>query len=99
MTFLFKLTPEASTDLFDIWNYLHLQAGIVTADRIKNNLYKACNNLARFPEQGHIREDITDKPVKFWTVNKYAIIYDPKSQPVEIIRFLRWSRDISYFLN
>ena len=37
------------------------------------------------PGIGHSREDLTDKPVKFSTVFLYLLIYDPASDPLEIM--------------
>jgi hypothetical protein len=31
---------------------------------------------------GHYREDLTDPPLKFWTVFSYLIVYDPAKRPV-----------------
>ena len=52
------------------------------------------DRLAEFPELGHLREDLTDKPVKFWPFKwHYLIIYKPSS-PIEIVRVLSGFRDI-----
>jgi len=49
---------------------------------------------AENPEMGHLREDLTDKPVKFWTFKwRYLIIYKRLPQP-EIVRVLSGYRDI-----
>lgn len=47
---------------------------------------------------GHRREDLTDKPVRFFPVYSFLIIYDPASTPLEIVRVLRGAQDIAVIL-
>jgi toxin ParE1/3/4 len=54
--------------------------------------------LAEFPQLGHIRDDLTDLPVKFWPVYSYLIVYNPKSDPLEIVRVLSGALDIPEIL-
>jgi len=50
--------------------------------------------LSDYPDLGHLRGDLTDKPVKFWTFKwHYLIVYKPTS-PLEIVRVLSGFRDI-----
>jgi antitoxin ParD1/3/4/toxin ParE1/3/4 len=48
---------------------------------------------------GHVREDLTDEPVKFWPVNSYLIVYDPTARPVEIARVIHGHREVSAILS
>lgn len=43
---------------------------------------------------GHTRNDLTDKPVFFWPVSRYMIIYEPVKRPIRIIRVLDGARDL-----
>ncbi len=54
--------------------------------------------LGNTPGAGHLREDLTDEPVKFWSVFSYLIIYDPIAQPIEIARIVHGSREVSAIL-
>jgi antitoxin ParD1/3/4/toxin ParE1/3/4 len=45
-------------------------------------------------EAGHIRDDLTSRPVKFWPIYSYLIVYDPETKPVEIVRVLHGMRDL-----
>ena len=58
----------------------------------------AFDQLATTPEIGHTREDLTDRPVKFWSVYSYLIVYDPASAPLAIIAVLHGARDVEQFL-
>lgn len=43
---------------------------------------------------GHTREDLTNKPVRFFTFKwHYLIVYKP-SKPIEVVRVLSGYRDI-----
>jgi len=60
-------------------------------------LYPACAFLAEGPLRGRTREEITPLPLRFWTVQafpNYIIVYDPQSDPLQIIRILHGSRDL-----
>lgn len=87
------LSLAAEQDIDDIITYL-AQENPVVARTFLDALFDAIENLAQFPELGHLREDLTDRPVKFWTFKwHYLIVYKPTS-PVEIVRVLSGFRDI-----
>ena len=54
--------------------------------------------LAEMPAIGHTREDLTDKPVRFWPVGRYLIIYRPERRPIEIVRLVSAYRDVTALL-
>ncbi len=60
---------------------------------------EAIEFLSRAPGAGHLREDLTDRPIKFWPVFSYLIIYDPATRPVEILRVVHGNRDIASLLS
>ena len=47
---------------------------------------------------GHRREDLTDKPVRFFPVYSFLIIYHPATTPLEIVRVLGGAQDIAAML-
>lgn len=61
-------------------------------------IQKAVEMLARNPDLGHIRKDLTSKPVRFWPIYSYLIIYDPAARPLEIVRVLSGYRDLAKLL-
>lgn len=93
----FRLSPEARNDLFDIWAYI-AEDSIDSADRVREEFYQAFTKLAEFPGLGHSRNDLTDKPLRFWPVHSYLIVYRPDSRPIEIVRVLSGYRDIGGLL-
>jgi toxin ParE1/3/4 len=93
----FKLSPEAARDIREIWTYI-AQDDIRAARRVRLKIYDACQWLAQNPRSGRRRDDLTDKPVLFWTVDSYLIVYSPERRPVEIVRVLHGARDIAAVL-
>ena len=55
--------------------------------------------LGKQPGVGHVREDLTGRPVKFWPVYSYLIVYDPETEPIQILRVLHGMRDVEEILN
>jgi len=55
--------------------------------------------LASHPEAGHLRQDLTPLPVKFWPVFSYLIVYDPAAHPLAIVRVLHGSRNVAAILD
>jgi len=95
----FILSPEAEQDLDIIRNYLLEHAGVRMTRHVMRELRSGIRLVAKNPEAGHVREDLTDDFVKFWSVFSYLIVYDPTKKPVEIIRVLHGKRDVEEILN
>jgi len=93
----FRLSPEAARDIEDIWAYI-ARDSVRAARRVRLGLLAACRRLAQHPALGHRREDLTDKPVLFWPVYSYLIIYNPATEPLEIVRILHGAQDIPRLL-
>ena len=92
----YLLTPQAEDDLFAVWSYI-AQDSIEAAERVEAQIYTACGFLSSTPQAGHVRQDLTARPVRFWTVPRfpsYVIVYDPDSHPLRIIRILHGAFDI-----
>ena len=87
------LSPAAEQDIDEVITYL-AQENPFAAHSFLDALYVTLERLADNPEMGHLREDLTDKPVKFWPFKwHYLIIYKP-TDPLEIVRVLSGFRDI-----
>lgn len=90
-------SPEARLDLLEIWEHI-AQDNLDAADRVEQEIKQAVSMLARNPELGHLRRDLTSKPVRFWPIYSCLIIYDPVTQPLEIVRILSGYRDVAALL-
>ncbi len=93
----FRLSPEAAQDLADIYEYL-AQDSVDAAERVRTEIYDAILGLAAMPGKGHRREDLTSRPVLFWPIRSYQVIYRPQSQPLDIIAVLHGKRNIKRIL-
>lgn len=94
----YLLTDEARDDLSAIKDYLVAQGGSPLARYVLKELADGFGFLAETPGAGHSREDLTGRPLKFWSVFAYLIIYDPAAKPVIIARVLHGARDIEAIL-
>jgi plasmid stabilization system protein ParE len=89
----FRLTPAAINDIFEIWVYIAANNS-VSADRLENDIFAACEKLSQWPKIGHQRRDLTDKPLLFFPVRgTYLIVYDAAASPISIVRVLHGSRN------
>ena len=90
----YVFSEEAKIDLTEIWSFI-AEDNERAADQLEAEIYKACERLAKRPDIGHSRKDLTDKPALFFLVQtNYLIIYDPSSKPLEILRVLHGARDV-----
>ncbi len=90
----YTLSPQAQQDLVEIRDYYVKEANARVARYVLGEIAKALQFLSQSPGAGHVRQDLTDEPVKFWSVFAYLIIYDPDMDPVGIARVLHGSRDL-----
>jgi plasmid stabilization system protein ParE len=97
MTPRFVFTEEAETQLLEILEYLAGESESA-AVRVRDAIYDAAGKLAERPGIGHTREDLTERPVKFWSVYSYLVVYDPASRPLTIVALLHGARDVEQLL-
>ncbi len=90
----YRLSPEAERDLDDIKGYLIKQSGAAVARYVQHEIRLALRFLAATPGAGHKREDLTDEPVRFWSVFSFMIVYDPATRPLGVARVLHGSQDL-----
>ena len=95
----FVLTRPAERDLDQIKNFLIQKAGPTITRKVFQDIRGALKLLGSEPGIGHVREDLTNRPVKFWPVYSYLIVYDPETKPVQILRVLHGMRDVEDLLN
>jgi toxin ParE1/3/4 len=91
----YALTETAQNDLAHIRDYYLEEAGFRVARQMLVEFIESFRFLARTPGAGHKREDLAGhRPILFWPMRDYLILYKPGSNPLEIITILRGSRDI-----
>jgi plasmid stabilization system protein ParE len=95
----YVLAPAAQEDLVAIRDYYLKEAGYRIARQMLVEFTKAFQTIAHTPAIGHPREDLAgDRPVLFWPMRDYLIIYRSVTKPVEIVTVVRGSRDVAMIL-
>ena len=93
-----RMTPEAKSDLFEIWEYIASSSGVAAADRVAATIEEEIAKIGEYPGAGHFREDITDQRLRFWGVYSYLIAYHWEPEPVQIVAIVHGARDLVAFL-
>jgi toxin ParE1/3/4 len=95
----FSLTRAARTDLITIWNYLAETASFDVADKVAADLQAGIQKIAETPKIGHTRADLTARPILFFLVHRYLILYSDEEKPLRVLRIFHASRDIATLLD
>lgn len=94
----YRFGPGVREDLVGIWEYIAAD-NLKAADEWIEKLYAQFDHLAAFPHAGHPRPDLADsRPLFFWPVGAYLIIYRIKEDVVEIVAVTHAARHIPRFL-
>jgi plasmid stabilization system protein ParE len=96
----YALTPLAKADIFESWSYI-ADDSEETADRIERAIYDACAFVAEAPMRGHSRSDLTNRPLRFWTLTRYpsfSIVYRPDTSPLQVVAVLHGKRNLRRIL-
>jgi plasmid stabilization system protein ParE len=93
----YRLSDRAEADLEEIWLYI-AQHSARAANRLLDEIYEALGKLAALPLMGHLREDLAEEPLRFWSVRSYMIVYRPETDPIEIVRVVSGYRDLGRML-
>jgi len=92
------LTETAAADLDEIWEYI-AEDNQDAADRVFAELLAECARIGSDPGIGHAREDlVAGRPMKFWRLYKYLIIYRTDRAPTEILAIVHGARDVESLL-
>ena len=88
-------TPQADSDLDDIWYYIATRSGsIEIADHLIDSIIDRFRLLARNPNIGRARDEDLRPGLRTFPVGQYVIVYRIEDEDVLILRVLRGSRDI-----
>ncbi len=66
--------------------------------RVKHRIQEAVRFLGENPGAGHERSDLTMRPVRFWAVHSYLIVYRSDVNPIHILRVLHGAQDLPALL-
>ena len=94
---LYDVSAEAQNDLFEIWRRI-ADDNIDLANRIDNEFHELFVSLGEMPRQGHTRKDLTQRPVLFFPLYSFMVVYQPEAKPIRIMAVLRGSRNVKRIL-
>jgi len=94
---LYEVSAEAQLDLIQIWLRI-AQDSIELADRVEGEFYSLFESLAHMPRQGHSRRDLTKRPVLFFPLHSFLVVYQPEVSPIRIMAVLRGRRNVKSIL-
>jgi len=94
-----EFSPRARRELYEIIDYIS-ERSPAGARRVRLAIDRALEVVARNPSLGHRREDLTDRPLRFWTVmGRFTIIYRGDQPPIEVVHVVGPGRDITRLLS
>ena len=94
----YYLVQDAEIDLGAILDYI-AEDSLPSALKVQERFLEIFRVLADNPEAGHFREDLTSRPVRFFPVYSYMVVYLNNTDPVEIVRILGVAQDVESILN
>jgi plasmid stabilization system protein ParE len=95
----FLIAPAAYGDLNAILEYYAVDLqNPDAADRILEELFLAFRKLSTMPGMGHLRNDLANEPLRYWSVRNYLVIYRSERRPIQIVRVLHAARDVRSIL-
>ena len=97
MSRAYRLTKRAEADVEAIADFIAGDS-VDAAVKVLLALEDAFVLLASRPGIGHAREDLTGRPLKFWSVYSYLVVYDPVGDPLTIVAVLHGARDVTQIL-
>jgi plasmid stabilization system protein ParE len=90
------VSPEASTDIDEILDWLEREAGKAVALRYVERFRTAFSHLMSFPEIGARRRKL-HADIRIWAIAPYVIFYQfaANTETVTVVRILHSRRDIT----
>lgn len=87
------ITTKAKKDLDEIWFYI-AKDNVAAANKLEDQFLEAFELITTTPQIGTQRNDLIDVSVRFWVIHNYYIIYNPDTNPLQILRIMSSYRDI-----
>ena len=86
-------SPQADSDLDDIWYYVATQSGsFEIADRLIESITSRFLLLSKYPNLGRTRDEDLRPGLRSFPIGEYVILYRVQDEDVLILRVLRGSR-------
>jgi len=93
----YEVSSEAQDDLFEIWRRIAADS-LDLANRIDDEFHDLFASLGRSPGLEHSRKDLTKRPVLFFPLYSFLVVYQPEAKPIRIMAVLRGKRNVKRIL-
>ncbi len=96
------IDPQAKQDLKEIFIYVAVNDNISSANKLLDSLENTCYKLEKFPERGHIPEELRLTGIKRYLeilYKPYRIIYEIDNDQIYVHSVLDGRRNIQEILN
>jgi len=87
-----RITPRATLDLIEIWNYI-ADYSVENADIFIDQLHESMQNLCRLPGMGRLREELAPR-IRSFPFQRYMIFYRVDRKTLEVVRVIHGARDV-----
>ncbi|MFN0103647.1 MAG: type II toxin-antitoxin system RelE/ParE family toxin [Bryobacteraceae bacterium] len=84
----YKVHEHAREDLDEIWKYLAEEGNSEIASRIEDEFFEAFALLSTQPDIGFRRPHLSSKPLRFWVMREYLIVYALEHDPLFIVAII-----------
>ncbi len=91
---LFALTPEAKSDLAEIFLDMAEDSPDV-AERLRSEFYEGLQALGRSPGIGHYHDQLLSRKYRFWNFYSYVEAYVWEAKPIHVIGVVHGARDLA----
>jgi plasmid stabilization system protein ParE len=92
----YRLSVPAQEDLSGIFDHYFEEAGHGVARKMVTEFAGAFRAIARNQGIGHKRQDLAgNRPILFWLMMDYLILYRTLGVSVEIVMIVHGSRDVA----
>ena len=93
MSYQVLFSPEAQTDLLDLYDYIAERSNADRALAYVNRIQERCCGLQKFPERGHRRDDIRPGLRVMGFEHRVSVAFRIDPGRVTILRILYAGRD------
>lgn len=93
----YRLTKRTIAEMKEIDTFIaHVKQNPAGADVVEEYLFEAFERIGADPARcgGRHRPEITKRPYKFLTVEKYVVVYDDRTDPVWIVGVVGGRRNL-----
>jgi plasmid stabilization system protein ParE len=89
-----RVTPVAAREIDTIVTAL-ADDNPAAAELWLDRLDSALDRLGAYPRIGHRRDDLTDRPVRFYRVYSHLLVYRDDTTPPTVIDVVHAARDVA----